>query len=76
MSYIGLLEEDNARRSIAKLMKLLKIRKELIKKVPTNPVEETCLPLQREAVRVEIRETIRYLRKWKVNIKALWNNET
>ena len=75
MTNIGLLPEDTVRRSIEKLIKLMGIKRELKNKIPVNPVEIVCLPIQREAVANEIREVVRYLRKWHVNIKACVNHE-
>lgn len=74
MNRIGLLPESIARKNIEKLIKLLGIMNELRRKQSTNRMEEVCLPIQRKAVREEIRDTMRYLRKWQVNIKTHIND--
>ena len=65
----GLLSEENAKREIAKLKRLIKIQKELSKRVPKTDIEKSILPIQRKAVRDKIHETVNYLRRWNVNIK-------
>lgn len=74
MNHIGLLDEDAARREILKLMRLLRIRREL-QREPETRIEEIILPLQRKAVRDEIRKTMDYLRRWHVNLKVLFKDE-
>jgi hypothetical protein len=75
MTSIGLLPEDVVRKNIEKLIKLMGIKKELKNRVPANETQRVCLPIQKEAVNKEIRMVIRYLRKWRVNIKACIHNE-
>ncbi len=73
MTHIGLLLESDVRRNIAKIIKLMKIKRELKNRIPVNPMEKACLPIQRIAVNEEIRVTVRYLRNWRVDIKACMN---
>jgi len=75
MMNIGQLPEDVVRRDIEKLIRLMGIKRELKNKIPINALETTCLPIQREAVAKEIRDVVRYLRKWRVNIKACVNGD-
>ena len=71
MNYIGLLPEDAARKEIERLQKLLGILNKLRKTIPQNDIQRACLPIQKQAVKEQIRTTIRYLRKWKVKVKAV-----
>ena len=74
MTNMGLLDEDSARREIEKLMNLLGVLKDLRSRVPQNQVDEIVLPLQRKAVRDKIRETMDYLRRWNVNLRAFFDD--
>ena len=65
----GFLSEENAKREIEKLKRLIKIQKELSNKVPKTEIDKSILPIQRKAVRDKIQETVNYLRRWNVNIK-------
>ena len=75
MTNIGLLPESVVRKNIAKIIRLMGIKKDLASRIPANEVERACLPIQQQAVREEIRLTLRYLRQWHVNIKARINDE-
>lgn len=75
MNYIGLLPEDSARKEFGKLLVLLGVLKKLRTTAPQNETDKVCLPIQKQAVKKEIRNIIRYLRKWHVNVKAFSNGK-
>ncbi len=75
MNYIGLLPEDAARREFGKLLILLGVLNKLRTVAPQTETDKVCLPIQKQAVKKEIRKIIRYLRKWKVNVKAFANGK-
>ena len=69
MTHIGLLPESVVRKNIARIIKLIEIRREFANKVPVTPIDKACLSIQRSAIRQEIRSIMQYLRRWQVNIK-------
>jgi hypothetical protein len=75
MTKAGHLPEETAQKNIDKLKRLMRIATELRTKNPTEPMEVSCLPIQREAVRAELQNLVRYLRKWRVDIKVYFTDE-
>jgi hypothetical protein len=58
-----------ARKEMEKLIQLIEVYKKLRSKKPDGPVDKACLPIQRNFIKSQIRQTLDYLRKWKVNVK-------
>ena len=70
MKRIGLLPQETVEREIAKLIRLLDVKKDLEHRVPSNRIEISCLPIQKDAVNRAIQTITGYLQHWGVDIKA------
>jgi len=74
ITYIGLMQENDARREIRKLINLLQREQELTSKITENQVELSCIPIQLDFIREQINITLTYLRRWGVKVRVIHND--